>query len=459
LTNNSGKNEIEDKDIVEFIQKKNIFFTPELIKEISQQIPITSEEIFSSESRSQIAADQTIFYLGKIIGKFIDEKELNIAINLLMVLQEISIYHEIITEEHILQAFFQKKTSRDNIEIEKIRVKGILKILSGSSIFHPIQKTYSGLIINKIGLLLLDYYQKMKSELLIIFKNEKLGPLFEIYLNFRTLMNFEGQNLQVDWIHAALINLRRMKEHIEKVGEIFHEDLESSKEIENIQRILEEIQKYQKLNLYSKKFTIKDHHRFAEEIMETIGWLVRFFRRDHKFHMFKSKDQVFGSPFNEMSNHIINNWDKFNWDEIYFTNSHSFIPVKMIKTIGVQILESVILKYLLKSTKEQVKDLPIGAPPELSKRIQSDIKVKDEEFLTLRDEIKKKLYNFVGKTDFELSNHHDLLHLLRRLSITHELCFLKHFEINKEIEWKNDKLLNITRYSARKINKLLKKVK
>ena len=122
------------------------------------------------------------------------------------------------------QDFLNQHPDKIATEIDKIDLRNVLAKLIGKSENNAIQRTHTGLVITQIGMLVFEYFQKMKAELLVLHQNEKLKPLFEIFLQFRSLMNFEGQNLEIDWIYSAIMHLRRLIKIFEATGDLMYQD-------------------------------------------------------------------------------------------------------------------------------------------------------------------------------------------------------------------------------------------
>lgn len=431
-------------------------FSSNILAKITEEIPyISTNQVFSYENRTQIASDQCLFHVCKSLACFADDKEMNLAMNLLKIAIHVSATSEVLSTEIILHSFMAQNDKDPSIlgtqYLDEIRA--VLSKLIGNSQYHPIYNSHNGLVISQIGMLVFEYYQKMKAEILVLYQDERMKPILEIFMQFRTLLNYEGQNLEMDWIFAAIINLRKLINILQEDGEIIYKDEKSGQKIEKIHLLIKKMQDYHELNKSNKRYTITDHTNIGREIIQAFSWLFEFYIQNFRTQAYHVTREISDSPFPLMKKMILENWNDFDWDIIYFQNENAFSPIKINMPVSHLTIEKNVLKYLLSSKKEIVNDLPTG---EIKAELKphSELKIREEENLILREKLRKKLPDFWQKTDFDMAQTPDPIQLLRRLTVIHELCYLKHYASGEEEIPVSSKKLHIKHYGARKILQL-----
>ena len=454
---NEKKDDLKDSNLLTgSVPKRSfnkvIFGTSETRNQLSKMTPpSTAEEIMSCDTVEARGADRWILVFGKIIGQYLTQQDLNIAMKILEVANIESIQQEYLSSHHLYQIYCE---TYENIERELF--ENIIKILIGNSTRFPLQKKDSGMELTKLGLYLLLTYKKLKSETLAM---RKYGEFDEVYIlieNLRTTCHFGDYGMDVEVGYSLTYTLKKLVQKLQSKGDLLVKEPKLKKWMETIYDLIDKLIIFQG----SKDFqegNLKVHQKIniTNQLIEAIREFLGILSKQFEYTVFDATRFLFDKPFHEMQNYVLENFKEF--PKLFYQSDKAGIPVQFTMRLNRFYLKKALHNFFDKKKKLTFDVLP-DTPTDSFQEKELDInKIQQEEIHSLKELLFERGNQLGPCLDYLVIQDHDPIRLLEKSIAFHLLAKEKRVQLDNDVEIIEDEINNIEEIWARFFN-ILKEV-
>jgi hypothetical protein len=444
----------EESKISEDKKSTSQIFSPKIIEDLAQLIPsVTFDEIMHCSNYDQRAADRSIYQIGVSFGNFRDPEELNLAMQIISVIIPISLSETGLTKENIYQEY-----CKNYMKIEYDTFLEILSKLIGRSTYSALQNTYQGIILTDFGTFLFEYYKKLKAEMMAIQKYGKMRGIFSFLMGFRTMMNYDYFNMDVNPFYAQIRALKQAIKEMREEGESLFSDNAFSLKIESIHNLIDELLTSQEIYMQDHSYSIQDHSLLLTELFRSISDILNIYSKKIDFSFDGVLINRLNNPAPLIERYILENWNQINWKNLFYGTNDTAGPTRIVIPFGKKIIERAIVQNLITKPMEELSDLPKDQPAIISKITIEDLKIRKEEVQKIKNQIWTQIQENIYDLDYEVIQDKDILSFFRKMIGFYTLAFERKIHVEDKIQKISDLKRNVKSFTARKF-KLLKKIK
>lgn len=448
MPNNKFKENKDSED------RKSRLFSEKILQELSEILPnVSFSEIMGYEDMDQKAADRYIYQIGLIFSQLANPEEMNIAMQIMSVIESNSLINTGFTPETLFQKF-SKEFQVESFESFKI----ILKKIIGSSSFSLLQDTYQGILLTQFGSFVFEYYRKLKAEMLVLQKSKDFKEFFSFLMGFRTLMVYDNFDLDVNPIFAQIRSLRKALQNLKEKGDLIFLDEDFKDKLNTIHDLIDELLHIQQSFMQDHTYNIQDHMALLGALFHSIKEIL--FLRSRKIDLSFNDSLLisFENPIPIIERFIIENWDKIEWDEFFYSNEECAHPSQFLLSFNEDFIEDVIRYYLLSKPIEQISDLPEEGPVDITFVDEEELIIREHEIKTLKAQIWEAINANEYEMDYEVFKNKDFPLFSKKMMAFYSLAFDKKTHLEEDIIKISDPQNFINSFTARKYKIINKEI-
>ena len=448
MPNNKFKENKDSED------KKSRLFSEKILQELSEILPnVSFSEIMGYEDMDQKAADRYIYQIGLSFSQLANPEEMNIAMQIMSVIESNSLINTGFTPETLFQKF-SKEFQVESFESFKI----ILKKIIGSSSFSLLQDTYQGILLTQFGSFVFEYYRKLKAEMLVLQKSKDFKEFFSFLMGFRTLMVYDNFDLDVNPIFAQIRSLRKALQNLKEKGDLIFLDEDFKDKLKTIHDLIDELLHIQQSFMQDHTYNIQDHMALLGALFHSIKEIL--FLRSRKIDLSFNDSLLvsFENPIPIIERFIIENWDKIEWDEFFYSNEECAHPSQFLLSFNEDFIEDVIRYYLLSKPIEQISDLPEEGPVDITFVDEEELIIREHEIKTLKAQIWEAINANEYEMDYEVFKNKDFPLFSKKMMAFYSLAFDKKTHLEEDIIKISDPQNFINSFTARKYKIINKEI-
>lgn len=439
-----------DKENDKFSNLKNQFFlSEETQKSLKKLIPkISHHEVMSCESKESKAADKMLLSLGKNIAKFLNQEELNRAMNILFYIGMKRSAEGYLSKYKIFEDFCKDFESLSWEEFDKILSK-----LIGKSILNPLNENNEILHLTSMGKFLVHNYQKLKLETIAMRRYGIFEDLFVMVEMIRSFINFEQYGQELNWIYGLVNALKDLSENLKRQGNAILENPEFDVYIKEIHKLMDQILEIQKQdNSDESGITMQHHVHICMNLLDTIIQLIYLASTKYDLRLAKSKNILLEKPFIKMEDFIINSLDDIDWQKLFFSCKTCAIPVKFPMKINAYYIKTALINVLRKVTDPEFEELPEPPSSILKEKPFIESVVKKSDLIPLKKTLLKKAIKLHPADDYRVVRSKNPRIFLENLLMFYTLSLEKKILLETDFRLIEDSERYISKFTARKYN-------
>lgn len=449
--NENGDNPEDSNIITESVAKSKInrviFGTSETRNQLSEMTPPSSaEEIMSCDSSETRGADRWILYFGQIIGQYLTQQDLNIAMRILEVANIESVQQEYLSSHHLYQIYCE---IYENLDRE--RFENIIKLLIGNLTRFPLQKKDKGMELTKLGLYLLLTYKKLKSETLAM---RKYGEFDEVYIlieNLRTCCHFGDYGMDVEVGYSLTFTLKKLVKKLQSKGDLLVKEPKLKRWMETIYDLIDKLIIFQGSQDFQEG-DLKVHQKIniTNQLIVAIREFLGILSKQFEYTVFDTTRLLFDKPFQEMQDYILENFKEY--PKIFYQSNKAGIPVQFNMRLNRFYLKKALHNFFDKKKKLTFDVLP-DTPADSLQEKEIDInKIQKEELHSLKELLFERGKRLGPCLDYLVIQDPDPIRLLEKSIAFHLLAKEKRVQLESDVEILNDEINNIEVIWARIFN-------
>lgn len=410
-------------------------YSENVLNELAKLIPeITFDEIMNSENYDQKTSDRYIFNFACSLGSLDNDEELNVAMKIVSILEMFGYEDNNWSVERIYQKYFGLYG-----EYEFNRFKEIIKKIIGVSNFSLIQRSYNGLSLSQFGSFVFDYYRKLKAELLVIQKNKELRDLYQFLMSFRSYLNYNGLNMDVNPIYMQARLLKKAIESIKEKGDSIYEDEQFGDKINAVHKLIDDLLDLQQTIMQDSIFNIQDHMKIISQLISSIGDIITLITRKTNLIFDGGLISSSFNPYPIIERYILENWEEIPWENLFLKSEENATPTQILLSFSDVIIEDSIRSYLLsKPLEEEISDLPDKPFHEIQEISKEEMKVRQEEYQRTKDEVLELISTQNFEFDYYVFRDMDISKFFKKMIGFYTLCFEGRVHSDDKITLIND---------------------
>ena len=426
--------------------RKSILFSEKILKELSEILPnVSFSEIMGYNDMDQKAADRYIYEIGLRFSQLANPEELNISMQIMSIIESNSLSNTGFTPEML----FQKYSNEFQIDSFE-SFKTILKKIIGSSSFSLLEDTYQGIQLTQFGSFVFEYYRKLKAEMLVLQKSKDFKEFFSFLMGFRTIMIYDNFDLNVNPIFSQIRSLREALRNLKEKGDLIFLDKDFKDKLKTIHDLIDDLLNIQQSFMQYHTYNIQDHMTLLGALFNSIKEIL--FLRSRKIDLSFSDSLIvsFEDPIPIIERFIIENWDKFELDELFYSNEECGHPSQFLLSFNEDFIEDVIRNYLLSKPIEEISDLPEEGDADIIFVGEEELIIREYEIKSLKEQIWEAINVDDYEFDYIVFKNKDFPLFSKKMMAFYSLAFEKKIHLEEKITKINDPENFINLFTARK---------